>query len=93
MEELLNYIRNWANEYQDPVNDIIFRCFLYIQENAGVLSRYEMLIATEGATHQARQNVNRRIARAIESHLDLRSAGRRYLPKGKYLINSYTILN
>ena len=63
MEDLLSYVLPWAQQNREPVADITFRCFMYIEKNAGVLSRYNTLIAAEGATPQARQTVNQTIAK------------------------------
>lgn len=93
MEDLLSYVLPWAQQNREPVADITFRCFMYIEKNAGVLSRYNTLIAAEGATPQARQTVNQNIAKRIESELGLSSTGRECnLPAGMFLINSYSIL-
>ena len=91
-QDLMNYVLSWANENKDPKTDITFRCFLHIEENAGLLSRYNALLAAKGATPQVRQQVNQDIAKAIATYFGLTSADEVLLPKGKFLINSYSIL-
>ena len=93
MQDLLNYVLPYAEQNATPVEDITFRCFLYIERNAGLLSRYNTLIAEQGATPAARQYVNSHIAQEIEKHLKLTNTGNEVqLPQGMFLINSYSIL-
>ena len=94
MDDLLkNYVLPWARQNMQPVKDVIFRCFRHIEQNEGLLSRYNTLLAAKGATPETRRQVNREIALRIKKGLGLESAKRRvYLPRGKYLINSYTML-
>lgn len=89
-QDLMNYVLPWAVENKVPIKDITFRCFLHIEQNAGLLSRYNTLIAAKGATPQIRQIVNQDIAKAIATHLGLKSVDEIQLPKGKFLINSYS---
>ena len=94
MQDLLNYVLPYAEQNATPVEDITFRCFLYIERNAGILSRYNTLIAEQGATPAARQYVNSHIAQEIAKHLKLTNSGEEVeLPQGVFLINSYSILN
>ena len=94
MEELLSYVLPWAEQNREPVENITFRCFLYIEQNAGVLSRYNELIAVQRARGYSRQYVNSHIAQEIAEHLDLTNTGEEVeLPRGVFLINSYSILS
>ena len=94
MEELLSYVLPWAERNREPVENITFRCFLYIEQNAGVLSRYNELIAEQHARGKNRQYVNSHIAQKIAQHLNLTNTEDEVqLPKGHFLINSYSILN
>ena len=93
MEDLLSYVLPYAEQNNMPVEDVTFRCFLYIERNAGLLSRYNTLIAEQGATPVARQYVNSHIAQEIAKHLKLSNTGNEVqLPQGQFLINSYSIL-
>ena len=93
MQDLLNYVLPWAEQNCEPVEDIIFRCFLHIENTAGLLSRYNALIASKGATPSDRQYVNSHLAQEIAQHLSLLNTGEeRQLPPGQFLINSYSIL-
>ena len=92
MQDLLSYVLPYAEQNKMPVENITFRCFLYVERNAGLLSRYNMLIAEQGATPSARQYVNSHIAQAIAKHLNLTNTGDEVqLPQGLFLINSYSI--
>ncbi len=91
-QDLMNYVLPWAKQNSEPVADITFRCFMHIQNNAGLLSRYNTLLAAKGATPQVRQTVNEQIAKEIEFALNLQSDGKVELPKGEFLINSYSRL-
>ena len=92
MDYLLQYVLPWARQNREPVEDITFRCFLHIERNAGLLSRYNMLLASRGATPDVRRNVNREIAQRIEKELNLERIDERELPEGYFLINSYSRL-
>ena len=93
-EDLMQkYVLPWAELNRTPVENITFRCFLHIEKNAGLLSRYITLIVSEGASPNVRQSVNSRIAQTIAQHLNLVNTGREIqLPQGQFLINSYSIL-
>ena len=92
MQDLLSYVLPYAEQNKMPVENIIFRCFLYIERNAGLLSRYNTLIAAEGATPQARQTINQQIALRIEKALGLERVEEIQLPQGFFLINNYAKL-
>ena len=93
MEDLLSYVLPWAEQNKMPVEDVTFRCFLYIERNAGLLSRYHMAIAELGAKPKDRQQVNMHIALQIEQRLNLTKTGQEVqLPKGQFLINYYSVL-
>lgn len=91
MDDLLFYVLPWAEQNREPVEDIIFRSFLHIERNAGLLSRYNVLLATSPSD---RRSINSHIARSIAQHLQLTTTGEeRQLPPGQFLINSFSVLH